>query len=202
MKALLAAYIGMIALAASSVSGESLWLSKANRQTGLFADRTASNVGDILTVTVDESTAISSTLSKVSNSQSSFGGSDVSAFFGIDIGRGLTEGINATGLETNTIGGGTITNVQTIASSSSVLVIDRLPNGNLVIEGAREQVVSGETQYVIIRGVVRKDDIAPDNTIMSSKIANAQIEFLNKGQIASTQKQGWISKLLDVANVW
>lgn len=201
MKALLAASIGMIALAASNVSGESLWLSKANSEIGLFADRTASNVGDILTVIVDESTAISSTLSKVSNSQSKFSGTKIDAFFGIDIGRGLTEGIDATGLSSTTAGG-TLTSVQTIISSSSVLVVDRLPNGNLVIEGAREQVVSGETQYVIIRGVVRKDDIAPDNTIMSSRIANAQIEFLNKGQIASTQKQGWISKLLDVANVW
>ena len=159
-------------------------------------------MGDILTVLVDESTAISSTLSKTSSSQSKFGGSDVSAFFGIDIGRGLTEGIDATGLNTESIGGGTVTSVQTISSASSVLVIDRLPNGNLVIEGAREQVVSGETQYVIIRGIVRKDDIASDNTVMSSRIANAQIEFLNKGEIASTQKQGWISKLLNVANLW
>ncbi|MBT6381041.1 MAG: flagellar basal body L-ring protein FlgH, partial [Opitutales bacterium] len=63
-------------------------------------------------------------------------------------------------------------------------------------------VVSGETQYVVVRGVVRRDDIASDNTVMSSKIANAKVEFLDKGAIASAQKQGWIAKLLDVANVW
>ena len=83
-----------------------------------------------------------------------------------------------------------------------MLVIDRLPNGNLIIEGARELSVSGETQYVIIRGIVRRDDIDKDNTIISSKIASAHVEFLEKGAIASAQKQGWIAQLLNVANIW
>lgn len=192
----------IVALANLVANGESLWLSRANNEASIFADRTASNVGDVLTILIDESTSISATLSKVSGSSSSIGGGSIADLFGIDIGRGLTEGIDAEGLRMAANGNGTVTNVQSVVSSTSVMVVDRLPNGNLMIEGAREQVVSGETQYVVVRGMVRRDDIAPDNTVMSSRIANAQVEFLNKGEIASAQKQGWISKLLNIANVW
>ncbi|MBT3483147.1 MAG: flagellar basal body L-ring protein FlgH [Opitutales bacterium] len=201
MKALLIS-LGMTVLAISVVTGESLWLSKSTRETSLFADRTAAVVGDILTVMIDESTIVSATASKLTNSGSTLSGGTIGSFFGVDIGRGLTEGIIATPLNSTSNGTGNVSSIRSAVSTASVLVIDRLPNGNLIIEGAREQVVSGETQYVVVRGVVRRDDIASDNTVMSSKIANAKVEFLDKGAIASAQKQGWIAKLLDVANVW
>ena len=53
-----------------------------------------------------------------------------------------------------------------------------------------------------IRGIVRPEDISGDNSVMSSKIGNAQVEFLDKGAIAAAQKEGWITKLLNAANVW
>lgn len=189
-------------LATSVSSGESLWLSKSNRGSSIFADRTAAAVGDILTVMIDESTILSTSASKLASSSSTIGGGTIGSFFGVDVGRGLTEGIDVSGLSSGLSGNGNASNIRSAVSTASVLVIDILPNGNLIIEGAREQVVSGETQYVIVRGVIRKDDIASDNTVMSSRIANAQVEFLDKGAIASAQKQGWISKLLDIANVW
>ena len=61
---------------------------------------------------------------------------------------------------------------------------------------------SGETQYVILRGIVRRDDISNDNVVPSSKVANASVEILEKGAIASAQKQGWIQRLLNVAKIW
>jgi len=192
----------MIILAASVSSGESLWLSKSNRGVSIFADRTAAAVGDILTVMIDETTILSTSASKLTNSSSTISGGTIGSFFGVDIGKGLTEGVVTSPLNSGLTGTGNASNIRSAVSTASVLVIDLLPNGNLIIEGAREQVVSGETQYVVVRGVIRKDDISRDNTVMSSKIANAQVEFLDKGAIASAQKQGWIAKLLDVANVW
>lgn len=201
MKTLVTIFSMMI-LTASVSTGESLWLSKSNRGVSLFADRTAAAVGDILTVMIDETTILSTSASKISSSGSAFDGGTIGSFFGIDIGRGLTEGIATDPLSSSANGNGNASSIRSAVSTASVLVIDLLPNGNLIIEGAREQVVSGETQYVVVRGIIRKDDIASDNTVMSSKIANAQVEFLDKGAIASAQKQGWIAKLLDVANVW
>ncbi len=198
------AVIVLSVLAPLGLNGESLWLSKANNEAGIFSDRTALNVGDILTIMVDETTTVTSALSKSTNTSSNFGGTGIERFF--YSGLGTIKGgqyPDVTGNDSSTTsGGGSITSSRTASTTASVLVIDRLPNGNLVVEGAREISVSGETQYVIVRGIVRRDDIMNDNTVMSSKIANAQVEFLDKGAIASTQKQGWISRLLDVANIW
>ncbi|MBT6380604.1 MAG: hypothetical protein HOJ89_10335, partial [Opitutales bacterium] len=139
MKALLIS-LGMTVLAISVVTGESLWLSKSTRETSLFADRTAAVVGDILTVMIDESTIVSATASKLTNSGSTLSGGTIGSFFGVDIGRGLTEGIIATPLNSTSNGTGNVSSIRSAVSTASVLVIDRLPNGNLIIEGAREQV--------------------------------------------------------------
>lgn len=196
--------IATIALVSPASFGESLWLSKANNGSSIFADRTANNVGDILTIEVNESTSVSSSVSKATNSTGSFSGG-VNEFFYSGLGTikgGQYPSVVIPSSGGNHTGGGNITNVRTVGATASVLVIDRLPNGNLIIEGARELEVSGETQYVILRGVVRKDDISKDNVVMSTKIANAQVEILDKGAIASAQKQGWIAQLLNVAKIW
>ncbi len=201
-KALLS--FGIALISASSLTGESLWLSKANSGNSIFADRTAGRVGDILTIVVDESSSISSTNSKTTNES---GGIDASvqSFFYTGLGTlngGEYPDLRITGPGSNHTGGGNITTAQSVSSRASVLVIDRLPNGNLIIEGARELSVAGETRYIIIRGIVRRDDITPNNTVMSSQIASAHVEFLDKGAIAAAQKQGWIAQLLNVANIW
>lgn len=195
---------GMGLIATTTLLGESLWLSKANTENSIFADRTAGRIGDILTIVVDESSSVSSSLSKSTNESGSINAS-VTDFFYTGLGTlngGEYPSVNLTGPGSSHTGGGNITNSQSVSSSASVLVIDRLPNGNLVIEGARELSVSGETQYIVIRGIVRRDDIAPNNTVMSSQIASAHVQFLDKGAIASAQKQGWIAQLLNVANIW
>ena len=79
----------------------------------------------------------------------------------------------------------------------AVLVTDALPNGNLVIQGMRVVTFSGETQYVVLNGLVRRDDIAPDNTIASSNIADARLEFYTEGQLTDAQKRGWFTKLYE-----
>ncbi len=198
-------FLILLALAASPtiLLGDSLWLSKSNNETSVFADRTATRVGDILTITVDETVNISTSMNKLTNESGSLS-ADVTRFFypGFATRNGEYPSIDISGPSASHSGGGSITNNQTVSSSASVLVIDKLPNGNLIIEGARELTLSGETQYIVIRGVVRRDDIMSNNTVMSSKIAGAQVEFLDKGAIAASQKQGWIARLLNVANFW
>ena len=76
-----------------------------------------------------------------------------------------------------------------------MLIADVLPNGNLVLEGARRVSFSGETQHVVLRGIVRPADISPANTVLSTNIAEARLEFLSEGELSSAQKRGWLSKL-------
>ena len=79
-----------------------------------------------------------------------------------------------------------------------MLVSDVLPNGNLVIEGVRLVTFSGETQYVVLHGLVRPDDIARDNTLLSSNIADARVEFFSEGSLTDAQKRGWFAKLYEM----
>jgi len=78
-----------------------------------------------------------------------------------------------------------------------VLVTDVLPNGNFVIEGVRIVTFSGETQYVVLHGLVRPDDIGRDNSVISTNIAEARVEFYAEGALTDAQKRGWITKVYE-----
>jgi flagellar L-ring protein precursor FlgH len=90
-----------------------------------------------------------------------------------------------------------VSNSQTITARAAVLVTDVLPNGNLVIEGARRMTFSGETQHIVLHGVVRAADVSPENTVLSSNIANARVEFITDGDLTDSRKKGWLTKLYD-----
>jgi flagellar L-ring protein precursor FlgH len=66
-----------------------------------------------------------------------------------------------------------------------------------VIEGVRVVSFSGETQFVVLHGLVRPDDIAPTNTVASSNIADVRIEFISEGSLTDAQKKGWFTKIYD-----
>ena len=82
----------------------------------------------------------------------------------------------------------------------SARVIQVLPNGNLVVRGSREITVNYEKQYIIVQGVVRPEDISPENTVLSTYIADAKIDYTGKGDLSRQQRQGWLSRLIDV--IW
>ena len=169
---------------------------------GMVADRKASHTGDILTVVVQESATASSTQNKQSSRKSSVNDA-VSQFIfppavsGLGTHAGQLPSIQLAGQSSNT-GGGQVSNSQSVSSQAAVLVTDVLPNGNMVIEGVRLVSFSGETQYVVLHGLVRPDDIASNNTILSSNIAEARVEFVNKGTLVDAEKLGWFSKLYEM----
>lgn len=71
-----------------------------------------------------------------------------------------------------------------------------LPNGNLVIEGHRVILVNSEEQHLNVSGIIRPIDVAQDNTILSTQIAEAEIEFVGRGVLTDNQRQGWASRYL------
>lgn len=179
---------------APAVFGGSLW--PANGR-GMIADAKAANTGDILTIVVSEAVAASNSQSTKSNRDSSINDA-VSNFIysGLASHKGSMPNLSLGGKATYD-GGGDISNNQSLVSRAAVLVTDVLPNGNLVIEGVRVVTFSGETQYVVLHGLVRQTDIAPDNTIQSSNIADARVEFYSKGQLTDAQKRGWLANLYE-----
>ena len=163
----------------------------------MFADHKASRAGDILTIVINEAMDASNSQSNKTSRSSSVADSVTSFLYPTTgLHNGALPSIAASGSGSKT-GGGDISNKQSLASRAAVLVTDVLPNGNLVIEGVRVVTFSGETQYVVLHGLVRPDDIAADNTVVSTNIAGGRIEFIAEGSITDAQKRGWLSSLYE-----
>ncbi len=79
-------------------------------------------------------------------------------------------------------------------------VVEVMPNGTLVLESRKDITINREKQILVLRGIIRPDDIASDNTVLSSKVADAQVYYVGDGVIQDKQGQGWLVRLLD--NVW
>jgi flagellar L-ring protein precursor FlgH len=190
-------------VAASSITrADSLWpAAGSGSQAGMVADRKANAKGDILTILIVESAAATSSQSKKSSRDSNVADA-ISQFIFSPAASGLLThngAMPATSLagKASYSGGGDVSNTQSLVARAAVLVTDVLPNGNLVIEGVRVVTFSGETQYVVLHGLARPDDIARDNTVQSSNIADARVEFYSEGSITDAQKRGWLTKVYE-----
>lgn len=186
------------ALAGTDGFADSLWpAGSAGAPAAMTADRKAGRAGDILTIVVSESVAAQNSQSTKSNRDSSISDA-VSTFFypGLAAHKGVMPSMQVAGKATYD-GGGDISNNQSLVSRAAVTVTDVLPNGNLVISGVRIVTFSGETQYVVLHGIVRRDDIATDNTVLSTNIADARVEFHSQGQLTDAQKRGWLAKFYE-----
>lgn len=184
---------------ATFANNGSIWSAAEVSERSMFADRKASRTGDILTIIVSESAVAQSSQSKKSSRDSNI--NDAIHQFLFANSKALTHNgtlpqINLGGSATYS-GGGDVSNSQSLTARAAVMVTDVLPNGNMVIQGVRIVTFSGETQYVVLHGLVRGDDILRDNTIASSNIADARVEFYSEGQLTDAQKRGWFSKLYE-----
>jgi flagellar L-ring protein precursor FlgH len=193
------AAFSLVVLAPLAAASGSLWPINGAGERPMVADRKASRSGDILTVVVSESAIAQSSQSKKSSRDATLNDAVQQFLFAnskMGTHNGGLPGIQLGGTATYS-GGGDVSNSQSLSARAAVLVTDVLPNGNLVIEGARIVTFSGETQYVVLHGLVRIDDIARDNTVTSSNIADARVEFYSEGQLTDAQKRGWFSKLYE-----
>ena len=167
----------------------------------MIGDKRAHSVGDILTIIVQENTSTTKD-NTTKTSKTSGVDASVSTFFYSPAASGLlTKGGTMPALKFNSKndfnGGGQINNSEKIVAKIAVRIVDKLPNRNLVIEGTRRSAFGGETQDAVLRGIVRPDDIAPNNTIFSYNVADATITFVSKGSLTSSQKKGWFNRIWD-----
>jgi flagellar L-ring protein FlgH len=88
----------------------------------------------------------------------------------------------------------------TLTASIAVRVAQQMPNGDLFIEGTKVVMINHEEIHLYISGLVRRADIAGDNSVASSRIADAQVEFTGRGDVADTVDRGWLTKVLDFIN--
>lgn len=188
----------VVCLAANARS-QSLWRDDASKT--MFADKRATGIGDILTVIIQESTTASKDNKTATSKGSGVDASLSSFFYPTSVNPALTVGGQLPALKfagkSDFSGSGTVNNSEKIIGHVGVTIVDVLPNKNLVVEGRRETAFSGEQQTIILRGIVRPDDIAANNTIYSYNIADAKVQIIGKGVINDSTRKGWFHRLWD-----
>jgi len=95
-------------------------------------------------------------------------------------------------------GKGSVQRQEALSTNVAAVVTQVLPNGNLVVEGKQEIRVNFEIRELIVAGIVRPEDIQSDNTIDSTKIAQARIAYGGRGQITEVQQQRYGQQVMDV----
>ena len=185
------------------LSDGSLWPGDTSKNL-LFEDTKAKKVGDIITVVVDE-TASSSQSAGTDTSKDSTIDLTTTAMLGLPanlnvqnflgMGTPFNPALNAT-TSRSTQGSGTTTRQGTLTATISAIIVEILPNGNFLIEGQRSVTVNNEEQLMILRGLIRPEDVGFQNTIASNLIANASITYSGEGVVADEQRVGWATRLL------
>ncbi len=168
---------------------------------GFFKDQRASKVGDILTVLVtisDQAKFNNQTArGRVASSTSGVGGVLGSLFGAVAPADVSADAAVTTNSANSDSGNGSVNRSETLSTQIAVVVTQVLPNGNLVIEGHQEVRVNYEVRDLIVAGVVRPEDIENNNTIASSKIAEARIAYGGRGQLSDVQQPRYGSQVLD-----
>jgi flagellar L-ring protein FlgH len=180
-------------------SPNSLW---RNGSRAFFKDQRAHQVGDIMTVKV-KITDKAKYENETSRSRTNKENSGVDDFIGSKLlknpstailpGRILTADSTA-----SSEGKGSVDRKEELSTNVATVVTQVLPNGNLVIEGRQEIRVNFEVRELIVGGIVRPEDIESDNTIESTKIAQARIAYGGRGQITDVQQPRYGQQVLDV----
>jgi flagellar L-ring protein precursor FlgH len=182
----------------ASYSPNSLW---RNGSRAFFKDQRAHQVGDILTVKVkfaDKATLENETSRSRKNSEDS----GVENFFGKKklpiMNTALPTRIFTADSEGSSEGKGSVDRKEELQTNVAGVVTQVLPNGNLVVEGRQEVRINFEIRELIVAGIVRPEDIESDNTIDSTKIAQARIAYGGRGQITDVQQPRYGQQVLDV----
>jgi flagellar L-ring protein precursor FlgH len=189
MKHIITAVVIALSAAALAQPGRSDSLWPAERQGSLYADQRAHAVGDLLTVIIVQSSVASHEAESETNKSASASASPGAGLLSFFPDFGL-------GAKRSTSGSGSTVSKTQFADRMTARVTEVLPNGALRIEGVRSTVINAEKMELRLTGVVRPQDVSPDNTVLSSNLADEHIEWTGQGPIAEKQRPGLISRLL------
>ncbi len=190
-------------------SDGSLWRDTAS----LYEDRKARRVNDLLTILITENATATNTASTDANRSSTadyaianlFGANTDFGIQGLPLIKKMYPGLNFTptasgSSKSNFAGKGDTARKGTLTATITAKVVEVLPNSNMVIESRKEVIVNNDKQIIVIRGIVRPDDISTANTVISANVGDAQIYLVGDGVLDDKQSQGWLVRALD--SVW
>ena len=172
----------------------SLW--SAERGMSLFTDIRAKRVGDTVTIRIVEDPEAAVSANTKTSRSSGLSGKLVA---NSTQSNGVDAAINST-LDTSYDGKGTSDRDGHVNAYITAMVINVLPNGNLFISGKRQIKVNHELQYITISGIIRPEDVTPNNEVSSTYIADARIAYSGVGPVSDNQSPGWLARILSY--VW
>ena len=187
--------------AAPQAAGNSLWHDAAS----LYEDNKARRLNDLVTINVIENISGSGAADTNTGKTSSVG-AGITDFFGMPLSGSINGGRyvptpTLTAAYADTFKGTGATNRSgTLLGTITAKVVAVMPNGNLRLESKKEITINKEKQILILRGMVRPDDIAIDNTVLSSRVADAEVFFVGDGVLQEKQGPGWFGRF--VGAIW
>ncbi|MFV8836114.1 flagellar basal body L-ring protein FlgH [Aquisalimonas sp.] len=169
---------------------------QASQGQRLFENRTALRPGDIITIFLEEETGASknASTSVTRDSDVDMGAPNI-------LGRDATIGGNPLSVGAESASGfdgsGAVDQGNELTGSISAVVVDVHPSGNLVVQGRKKLTINHGDEYITITGLVRPDDLSPDNSISSERIANSQISYTGTGSLADSNRMGWGQRIVN-----
>ena len=156
-----------------------------------FGKSKSFQVGDVITVLLNESSQASRTQngSITRESKNDMVPKGLSTW-GAGVG-GWMKGIKMDGSSMSNKGTGAADQQATLTGSVAVSVVEVMPNGNLVLRGEKQLALTEGSEIIQVAGIIRPDDVAPNNTVQSRRLANAQIAYRGSGDLANATKAGW-----------
>jgi flagellar L-ring protein precursor FlgH len=203
----LVSMVFVLCSAACSQAG-SIWAKRGNNVRALYADDVARQIGDVLTVRISEASKVDNKakrdLKKETDRSTTFGGGPnfpSKGTFDKFLPEQLLPSFNMTAESANELKSkADYKDERSFIDSITVVVVDILPNRNLVVMGTRNRNIAGDIQIIEVSGIVRPSDIAFDNTVKSERIADFRLVTKNSGIAAPYTKQGWLGRIFDI--IW
>jgi flagellar L-ring protein precursor FlgH len=172
---------------------------------GFLEDTRARRVGDVVLIRITEAADAQGTSTTHLNREGD-GATGVSSMLGMipALKRAYptmdTEKLLSFATKNAFSGEGDTARKGTLSGSIAVRISRSMPNGDLYLEGTKVVLINNEEYHLYVSGLVRQADIMPDNTVPSTRVADAQIEFTGRGDIAEQQRKGWFARLIDTVN--
>jgi flagellar L-ring protein precursor FlgH len=190
----------LMLLPATCLQAGSIWAKRDKNMKELYADDVARQIGDILTIKISESSKIDNKakrdLKKETDRSTTFDGK-----LGIDHVLPSIPGFTMSAESSNELKSkADYKDERKFEDRVTVVVMDILPNHNLVVMGTRSRNIAGDIQTIDVSGIVRPSDITFDNTVKSEQVADFRIVTKNSGVSAPYTKPGWLGKIFDV--IW
>ena len=168
-------------------------LFRPNYVNNIYSDAKAHRVGDIISVILSESTQANKNANTEVTKETNHSLEPLIGLAGNPItfgGRSLQFEFDQ---ENDFAGDASANQSNSLDGNISVHVLRVLPNGNLMIRGEKWMTLNNGNEYIRLNGMIRAQDIGADNTVLSSRVANARIQYSGTGEFADVQEQGWLS---------